>query len=593
MPTRLTSRLSGSLLAAAASLAVPACLHTHETFEPIEHRFNLEGQRAEATVDLSIREPLHLEFELSVQAPGEAEAGIVLRLNGQQIAKVAPDTLYVFQRIRVSVPWDAVRVGPNRLDVEAYGGPGARAELRARLHNYSGINPRFPRVFVVSDEAARLRWARQPLAIGVGRFVAFYLASLLMLWVVARRYEQRGRSVPFVTLVAPSVLVCCVWAYSLATSQHLWLSGGALVVAVLVPSVIVPLASWARSHRVVLARLTIVALVTFIGTEIVFRLYNRLHPTFIFYSDAYDRYRPRAGTRYFDTALDSRGFNDIEYAREKPAGVTRVIAIGDSFTSGVVPYAANYLTLLEQDLSAEAPIEVLNMGIPGTEPKDYLSILVKEGLAFDPDVVLLGFYIGNDFEMATRQLHEYSYVTTFFHFLWQLRHVATPLDEGLPGRFAEYDDEQPGFAPERFLEIEADRAKIFTTDNARFTADLARAIGYLRELQAVARRAGAELGVVLMPAEVQIDRALQDAVIRAHQSSRERFDFRRPNRLLAAALTSSGMPVLDLLPAFEQAGRSARLYKPQDTHWNIAGNRLAAETIAPFLRQLLSRGRPP
>jgi hypothetical protein len=91
--------------------------------------------------------------------------------------------------------------------------------------------------------------------------------------------------------------------------------------------------------------------------------------------------------------------------------------------------------------------------------------------------------------------------------------------------------------------------------------------------------------VVLMPAEVQIDPALQDEVTRARQSSRDQFDFTQPNRLLAAALTDAGVSFVDLLPALVEQGRSSRLYKPQDTHWNIAGNRVAAQALAVYLRR--------
>jgi hypothetical protein len=41
---------------------------------------------------------------------------------------------------------------------------------------------------------------------------------------------------------------------------------------------------------------------------------------------------------------------------------------------------------------------------------------------------------------------------------------------------------------------------------------------------------------------------------------------------------------VDLLPAFRSAARTTRLYKPRDTHWNIAGNRLAAREIAAAVR---------
>jgi hypothetical protein len=386
-------------------------------------------------------------------------------------------------------------------------------------------------------------------------------------------------------LIAPSLLPWGLAAYSLISPLHVWLSIEALLVAVAIPIVLVWSGAWTRAHRAIVTRVAVVAAFTLIGTEALFRVYNRMQPSFIFYSDSYNRYRPQPGARHFDTMLNSRGFNDVEYPVAKPAGVERIVAIGDSFTMGVVPYAANFLTLLEAELRRDRPTEVINMGIPGTEPRDYLSILVAEGLAFTPDLVLVGFYIGNDFEAPDRQPYEYSYVATFINFLWQLRYVEASPGGAQPGTLAQYDDNRMEFTRARFLEIEADRAAIFMAGHPGFSDDVARVTGELREMQAVASRAGATLTVVLMPAEVQVDPTLQDEVVRARRSSRDQFDFSQPNRLLAAALAGAGVPFVDLLPAFTEQGRSARLYKPQDTHWNISGNRVAAVTLAAALRR--------
>jgi len=61
--------------------------------------------------------------------------------------------------------------------------------------------------------------------------------------------------------------------------------------------------------------------------------------------------------------------------------------------------------------------------------------------------------------------------------------------------------------------------------------------------------------------------------------------FSRPAsiKILGGRLDVAGTPNLDLYPAFAAAAPTQRLYKPFDTRWNIAGNRLAAEQIADFL----------
>ena len=68
----------------------------------------------------------------------------------------------------------------------------------------------------------------------------------------------------------------------------------------------------------------------------------------------------------------------------------------------MVGYQNNFLTRLEGDLSARLgrPVEVANLGLPSMQPREYLQILVDDGLALRPDLILLCLYSGNDFQAA-------------------------------------------------------------------------------------------------------------------------------------------------------------------------------------------------
>ena len=107
-------------------------------------------------------------------------------------------------------------------------------------------------------------------------------------------------------------------------------------------------------------------------------------------------------------------------------------------------------------------------------------------------------------------------------------------------------------------------------------------------MQDAARRSGATFAVVVIPDEAQVRQDLQAEVRRAAGAGTSP-EFDRPNRVLVRALEGARIPVLDLLPAFQRAGQTTTLYKPSDTHWNLAGNRLAAEAIVPYIRVLLAK----
>lgn len=139
----------------------------------------------------------------------------------------------------------------------------------------------------------------------------------------------------------------------------------------------------------------LISLVTITLAEVSLRVLHYFHPMFVFYDDSYNRWWRAPGVQDMDIKLNSLGFKDIEFG-PKQRSVYRIVALGDSFAYGNVPYRNNFLTVLEQNLARLGNYEVLNMGIRGNGPSDYLSLLVREGLSLDPDAVLVSFFIGND-----------------------------------------------------------------------------------------------------------------------------------------------------------------------------------------------------
>ncbi len=253
-----------------------------------------------------------------------------------------------------------------------------------------------------------------------------------------------------------------------------------------------------------------------------------------------------------------------------------------------MPYESNFLTLLEHDLDRARPrVEVFNMGIPRTAPTDYLSLLVDEGLVLEPDLVLVSFYIGNDLIETYRSLHrerslvERSHVISLLRFALRLRKTT---EWGAIQNRRHYSDDAPTFSRSKHLAILAGRATIYTAGWEGFDESVDEAVAAIDRMAALCRRRGIQLTVILIPEETQLDPELQAEVVGSSELLRGRtMDFLRPNRILGERLDALGIPYLDLYPAFAAMAPSRRLYKPRDTHWNIAGNRLAADEIADFL----------
>lgn len=81
---------------------------------------------------------------------------------------------------------------------------------------------------------------------------------------------------------------------------------------------------------------------------------------------------------------------------------SRLLVLGDSF-GWAGGRDGNYTAQLErlfERRDGRHRIDVINACYPGTHPGEQLALLKKFGLQYDPDAVMLGFFVGNDFLKA-------------------------------------------------------------------------------------------------------------------------------------------------------------------------------------------------
>jgi hypothetical protein len=116
----------------------------------------------------------------------------------------------------------------------------------------------------------------------------------------------------------------------------------------------------------------------------------------------------------------------------------------------------------------------------------------------------------------------------------------------------------------------------------------------LRRLDTEVKNRGARLAVVVVNAPEQVYADRWAASFRAMSRTPERqWDRQFPNRRLADILDDTGIPYLDLLPAFERAAsrpETPPLHFRYDFHWTAAGHALAAREVAEFLVTRFERG---
>ena len=95
------------------------------------------------------------------------------------------------------------------------------------------------------------------------------------------------------------------------------------------------------------------------------------------------------------------------------------------------------------------------------------------------------------------------------------------------------------------------------------------------------RRQRIPMGLVLVPAQFQINRGLCETLVRRSGGSIEQLDVDLPQRSLTGFAERRQLPVLDLLPHLRMASNS--LYKPNSPHWNERGAAAAASAMGGWL----------
>jgi hypothetical protein len=130
-------------------------------------------------------------------------------------------------------------------------------------------------------------------------------------------------------------------------------------------------------------------------------------------------YYQREGGSY--VSINSDGLRDREHPKSKPANTVRIAVLGDSFVEAMhVPMEQTFWSLLERKLSdcnalPGKQIEVINFGVSGYGTAQELMTLRQKVWDYSPDVVVLGFTTLNDIYDNSRALSKSEEVPYFIY----------------------------------------------------------------------------------------------------------------------------------------------------------------------------------
>jgi lysophospholipase L1-like esterase len=294
--------------------------------------------------------------------------------------------------------------------------------------------------------------------------------------------------------------------------------------------------------------------------------------------------------------INSQGLRDDEVPYQKPPGEYRILALGDSFTVELeVEKEQVWTEVLEELLSAKRAAQVINAGTRGYGSDQEYLFLREGGLKYSPDLVLVAFFVNDVLSNRLDQEEGRKYAKPRFVLRdgqLHLTNVPPPqpsanplkslsklLERSYLYRFASemLEKSSPGELPEY--------CQVYQTN---YTPEWEEAWkvteAILVEMQRLAERAGAQLFVCYLPEQNQVSDS-QWNQIALYGGGASSYDRERPNHLLGELCARHGIPYLDLTPAFRQhiAAGGPYPYFPVDAHFNVEGNRLAAQLIYEYL----------
>ena len=171
--------------------------------------------------------------------------------------------------------------------------------------------------------------------------------------------------------------------------------------------------------RDVLQKLTLVLVTGIVGlilAETALRLAGISYPVFDVYDEVLGiKLKPgkegwyrKEGKAYLE--INSLGYRDVEHELTAPPNTYRIAILGDSFTEArQMPIEDTYWDRLGKALGscsalAGRNVEVLNFGIGGYSTTQSLLAYDLDARRFKPDLVLLGFFPGNDVRENSKTL---------------------------------------------------------------------------------------------------------------------------------------------------------------------------------------------
>jgi hypothetical protein len=280
-------------------------------------------------------------------------------------------------------------------------------------------------------------------------------------------------------------------------------------------------------------------------------------------------------------AVNSHGLRGPETPYEKPSNTFRILNLGDSIAMGwgareEDTYGRQLEQLLNEHSTGDRHYEVINAGVPGWNLENALAYLQAEGLKYEPDLILLDLTIVNDIYGRNALLAqnrpasiEWLRANTYF---WPFLTVQLRWMEARAEGRERIEAIDPPSRPESYFPLEPEAERWTEVWNS------------VLAIHRLALENKVQFGLILFPLEFQVLDEKYSTL---------------PQELLTAKAAEAGIPVLDLLPTFQEACREKPggacqledryLFADVWMHPSAYGHELTAVELETFLTGMLQQ----
>ncbi len=272
--------------------------------------------------------------------------------------------------------------------------------------------------------------------------------------------------------------------------------------------------------------------------------------------------------------INAVGFRDTDWLPSVTSGRRarrfRIAVFGDSFAWGHGVEDEEIFSRILRDLLPG--VEVWNLGVSGYSTDQELLLFRRVGRDLEADLVLV-LLARNDFEGNVSAAWWNYPKPLFVEKGGRLELANVPVPEPTAWRCAVTAARRRSALVNGVFTVLGDRGIVAWPAQEGREGQIRMTLRLLEAFAAEAAEAGSEFAVALVPTRAFVYREEVPELEALRYDAVKRWGRER------------GLQVLDLVPAFREAflDRGALLHYEKDGHWDAAGHRLAAETLAVML----------